>query len=73
MFRFLFFRGCAILILITNEQISRSSALLPNATEIILKDVETFIEDTQVQISTTASSSMRIAIDATHRNLEGKL
>lgn len=56
-----------------NERISRASYTAPNEVNNILESVESFIKDTQTQISTVTTSSVQITMDALHRDLEGKV
>lgn len=66
------FRCPVILILASNEQISRSISKAPISASVIYDDINTFIRNSHMQISFVTTSSTDITIEAIRRELEGK-
>ncbi|KAF5301505.1 hypothetical protein FQR65_LT08808 [Abscondita terminalis] len=59
------------LMLATNEQISRTTSTAPKTITTMFEDVEAFVDNTQMQISTVTTSSVQIAVEAVRMDLEG--
>ncbi|KAK5650423.1 hypothetical protein RI129_001452 [Pyrocoelia pectoralis] len=62
--------GGVMLMLTTNEQISQTATSAPNRIKIMFEDIETFVDNIQLQISSVTTSSMQIAMEAAHKDLE---
>ncbi|XP_031333817.1 uncharacterized protein LOC116163826 [Photinus pyralis] len=62
--------GSIALMITANEQISQTATTAPNRIKIMFEDIETFVDNTQFQISSVTTSSIQIATEAIHRDLE---
>lgn len=57
--------------LIANDKFSRAVEKSPNTVTVIFKDVETFIKNTQLQISFVATTSFEITVEQINKDLQG--
>lgn len=60
------------MILAANEQIARTLSKLPWSTGIVFDDLNTFLHNTQTQISFTVTSSMDLTIEVIKKDLDSK-
>ncbi|GJQ86298.1 putative nuclear envelope reassembly [Trypoxylus dichotomus] len=59
-----------LLMLVSNDKLSRAIERSPSTVSVIFKDLETFIKNTQLQTSFVATSSFEITMDQVSRDLQ---
>lgn len=62
-----------MLILASNELVSKSVSKLPWTAGIIYEDLNTFLRNTHMQLSFSVSSSINVTVEDIKRELEGKV